>query len=126
MALYNVIRGHFDAAHCLPNYNGKCANLHGHRWVVEVGVKAFSDEYLDNGDMLIDFHKMKEILEKEVLDIFDHSLVNDILDMPTSENITMWIVRRLRQAFSELASVYYSLDKVRVYESPDAYTEWRA
>ncbi len=31
-------RFHFDAAHQLPNYSGKCANLHGHRWEVEVVV----------------------------------------------------------------------------------------
>ncbi|HEX3048027.1 MAG TPA: 6-carboxytetrahydropterin synthase, partial [Bacillota bacterium] len=41
----------FDSAHYLPGYDGKCKNMHGHTWRVEVGIKG---KHLKNG-ILFDF-----------------------------------------------------------------------
>jgi len=49
----------FDAAHLLPNYSGKCGRLHGHHWVVEVGV---SGEIGENG-MVVDLVVLKQALQ---------------------------------------------------------------
>ena len=66
---------HFDAAHFLTNYHGKCENLHGHRWNVEVGIAV--DELQASGtekDMVCDFSKFKRIV-RETVDEFDHTFL---------------------------------------------------
>ena len=66
---------HFDAAHFLTDYHGKCENLHGHRWNVEVGIAV--DELQASGtekDMVCDFSKFKRIV-RETVDEFDHTFL---------------------------------------------------
>ncbi len=54
--------GHFDSAHFLANYEGKCRNIHGHRWVVDVEVKSESLQAGGQLDgMIIDFGDLKRI-----------------------------------------------------------------
>ena len=48
---------HFDAAHCLPEYPGKCSRLHGHNWKIEVLV---TGSRLNKQGMLVDFRDLKE------------------------------------------------------------------
>jgi len=95
--------GHFDAAHYLPNYEGKCANLHGHRWTVKVILVGFSNP--DTG-MLMDFTKIKEIIDK-----LDHKLLNDIIKNPTAENIAEWIYNRFPRKI---------VIKVELWETPNS------
>lgn len=68
----------FDSAHFLADYHGKCENLHGHRWRVEVTIQA--DELGSGGtekDMVVDFSKFKSIVRETVVQ-FDHMfLVED-------------------------------------------------
>ena len=59
----------FDTAHFLTNYNGKCANIHGHRWRVILAINGD----LDNG-MVVDFNIIKKDL-KEMCDKFDHTFI---------------------------------------------------
>ena len=59
----------FDAAHFLTNYEGKCKNIHGHRWRVVVTIKG----ELTNG-MLVDFGDFKKDI-KDLCDYFDHSFI---------------------------------------------------
>ena len=69
---------HFDAAHFLTDYNGKCENLHGHRWNVEVGISV--EKLQESGtekDMVCDFSKFKRIV-KETVDEFDHTFLVEI------------------------------------------------
>jgi len=81
------VRTHFDAAHYLPKYPGKCANLHGHTYQVEVEV---SGEVQQNG-MFIDFAVLKEEVKK-VIEQLDHQLINYVIDeIPTAENIAKWV-----------------------------------
>lgn len=62
----------FEMAHALDGYDGKCANLHGHSYHLEVTVEGGAQP--DNG-MVIDFHAIKDIVQKAVIDRFDHALV---------------------------------------------------
>ena len=65
----------FDSAHFLKGYNGKCANIHGHRWTIEV--RAGSDTLIDNGEkrgMVIDFGDLKKEV-RALADSFDHALI---------------------------------------------------
>lgn len=74
--MYSLISEHsFDAAHFLKGYEGKCSNIHGHRWrvVVEIQGDELKKDSHTRG-MLIDFDELKETIKKEV-DYFDHCLI---------------------------------------------------
>lgn len=74
--MYSLISEHsFDAAHFLKGYEGKCSNIHGHRWrvVVEIQGDVLKKDSHTRG-MLIDFDELKETIKKEV-DYFDHCLI---------------------------------------------------
>ncbi len=77
---YNI-RRHFDAAHYLPDYDGKCANMHGHRWVVDVEI-VFKVDVLPPTGMLVDFGAVKAVVDK-----FDHTVLNEHMGMPTAEMV---------------------------------------
>jgi 6-pyruvoyltetrahydropterin/6-carboxytetrahydropterin synthase len=95
----------FDAAHFLPGDVGKCSNLHGHSWKIEVTVMS---QDLKNG-MVQDFGEIKKILEDFVP---DHTLLNDTVSNPTAENLAKYF-------YEELKSVIPGLTKVVVWESTE-------
>lgn len=130
----------FDSAHFLAGYEGKCSNIHGHRWKVEVEVmtdKLNTDKQL-NG-MYVDFGTLKEDLGKMV-DELDHSLIIEkgslkeitfkalteegfrIIEFdfrPTAENFSKYFYDKVKEAG-------YGVKMVTVYETPTnaaSYTE---
>ena len=107
----------FDAAHFLPGYNGKCADMHGHTWKVELTVEGVVDVL---SGMVLDFVLLKKIVEPWI-EMLDHKLLNDIagLKMPTAENIAL-LFRDLW--YNEPRPV--SLKSVKVWEAPDSCAEW--
>lgn len=111
---------HFDAAHYLRGYNGKCANIHGHRWKVEIMLKGSE---LDELGILIDFMDVKNML-KEVLDIFDHKMINDIVPFdklnPTAENLSKFIFDSMCERLKEQIGTHINISKVTVWESEAA------
>lgn len=104
----------FAAAHQLRGYKGKCEQLHGHNWKVQVHVVA---EKLNDIDIAIDFHDLKELLD-EVITPLDHSFLNDIFPFteknPSSENIAKWIYDSLNK---KLSDEHIQLSAVTVWES---------
>ena len=102
---YLRVESTFRAAHNLRGYKGKCEELHGHNWKVEVTV---TGETLDKAGMLMDFKVIKSCLNK-VLDILDHKYFNRIPYFkkvnPTSENIARYIFDKLKIKLSALKSV---------------------
>jgi len=111
------IESHFDAAHKLVGYKGKCSNVHGHRWKVEVFV---TGKKLDNLGILVDFEVIKKRLQK-IVEKLDHSFLNDFEEIgnPTSENISKHIFKRMNDS-----SASVKLERVRVWESPEAWCEY--
>jgi 6-pyruvoyltetrahydropterin/6-carboxytetrahydropterin synthase len=109
------VEEHFDAAHYLPNYHGKCERLHGHRFKV---VARFEVAGLDETGLAYDFAQLKKELT-EVLARFDHTCLNDVppLDKiaPSSENIAANIYDALQTRFAKLPA---KLVNVEVWESP--------
>ena len=83
----------FDAAHYLPEYNGKCERLHGHTYKLVVKVEGTPDKE----GMVIDFIRLKNIVKEEVLSKLDHACLNDILKQPSAENISVWVWQRLQK-----------------------------
>ena len=81
----------FDSAHYLPNYYGKCERMHGHTYKLQVTVEGKVGE---NG-LLIDFVILKKIVKERVLDKLDHHLLNDFLEVPSAENVAIWIWNEL-------------------------------
>ena len=116
--MYSVsIETHFSAAHLLRNYKGKCENLHGHNWKVEVTV---STETLDEAGMAIDFTELKQ-KTSAIIKQFDHQYLNEIKYFkkvnPSSENIAAYIYTLLKE---KLDDKNLKLTKVSVWESENS------
>lgn len=65
----------FDSAHFLSQYIGKCGNIHGHRWRVEIEVQ--SEILIKGGQldgMVADFGDLKKDV-KDMVDYYDHALI---------------------------------------------------
>ena len=107
----------FEAAHRLPKHKGKCKNFHGHHYILEVTIGAS----LLNGDgMIIDFGDLKEIVNKNIIDIYDHQNLNDFWVTPTAEIMVRDIAIKLSLLFDKDNR---RLEKLRLYETPDSYAE---
>ena len=90
------------------NYESKCANLHGHNWIVTVWCK--SQTLAANG-MVIDFTHIK----REVQDRLDHKFLNDVVPFnPTAENIAKWVCEQIPHCYR--VSVQESEGNVATYE----------
>lgn len=122
----------FDSAHFLYGYEGKCRNIHGHRWKIEAEICA--EELISEGQtrgMIVDFGDFKRDL-KEIADSFDHRLIYENKTLkaateqaladegfavikvdfrPTAENFS-------RHIFGLLKDRGYSVKRVTVYETP--------
>lgn len=123
----------FDSAHFLKDYEGKCSNIHGHRWTVEIEVGAETLESdTQNRGMVVDFSNLKKDL-KEIADYFDHSLIMETGSLkqatedallaenlrivkvdfrPTAENFAKYI-------YDEMTSRGYKVIEASVYETPN-------
>jgi len=114
--MYEVsIQEHFDAAHYLRGYQGRCENLHGHRFEVMVSLKA---KELDDIGLAYDFTELKAKL-RELLARFDHVSLNDITPFdkinPSSENIAATIYTELK---ARLEGEKVTISSIKVWESP--------
>ena len=112
-------QAHYDAAHFLRHYQGKCAKLHGHRYVVEAAVQLTE---LDESGIAFDFADLKAAL-KSLADGLDHENLNELpqfQDVETSaENQARYFFEHLQQRLPEPAAS--GLVYARVWESP---TQW--
>jgi 6-pyruvoyltetrahydropterin/6-carboxytetrahydropterin synthase len=85
----------FESAHHLMNYCGPCEHTHGHSYLLIVGLKGPINR--DTG-MVIDYKELKNIVQKYIIDIFDHSNINDVMDCnPTAENMILFIWEKLEK-----------------------------
>ena len=123
----------FDSAHFLKDYDGKCANIHGHRWTVEVELAR--EEVQSDGQcrgMVMDFSEVKGALRAEA-DRLDHCLLIEqgslkpatmaaLMDekfriiefpfRPTAENFAKYF-------YDHMKLKGYPMTRVRVYETPE-------
>ncbi len=104
----------FAAAHFLPSYHGQCERLHGHNYVVRLYASA---DALDREGLVIDFARLKAVL-KDILDRFDHRLLNEIAPFdslePSSERLAEYIAE---QAAARLDDERVRITECRVYET---------
>lgn len=128
----------FDSAHFLKGYDGKCANIHGHRWTVTI--EAQSEEVEKEGPfrgMVVDFGKLRGDLKEEA-DKFDHTLIYEegslsekteaamleegfsMLKLPfrpTAENLS-------KHFYDLMTEKGYRVKLCRVYETPENVAEY--
>lgn len=122
----------FDSAHFLTGYEGKCRNIHGHRWRVEIEVKA--ENLVQGGQldgMVVDFGDLKKAV-KNMVDVYDHALIIEEGTMrketlscltedgfkiikvdfrPTAENFAAFFFRTIK-------SKGFDVKRAVVYETP--------
>lgn len=121
--MYRVhVRGHFDAAHYLRGYEGRCEALHGHRWEV---VAALESDRLNEIGLAYDFTALKRLLHEKVLSRLDHRCLNDVPPFDrinaTTENLARVIFGWLQEGL-DVPSV--RLTYVEVCESPEAWVRY--
>ena len=104
----------FSSAHHLRDYKGKCENLHGHNWKVEVVVKA---EITGKSGLVVDFKVLKGKLSRITSEI-DHCYINETeyfkVHNPTSENIARYIFEKMKKA---VGKKFFKVKKVTVWEN---------
>ena len=106
----------FEAAHRIVGYDGKCARLHGHSWLVEAEIEG---ERLNKLGILVDFKDVKREL-KSILDKLDHIYLNEEQPFdklnPTAENLAKFIYGELKN--NRIFDTNVKLSAITVFESP--------
>jgi 6-pyruvoyltetrahydropterin/6-carboxytetrahydropterin synthase len=134
----------FEMAHALWGYDGLCKNIHGHSYVLKVTVTGhpITDETDSKHGMVIDFGDLKKVVNRNIVEVFDHSVVlnarapigsiegiNEMFDrknvfdfQPTAENLVAHFARILTGHLPETVRLH----SVRLYETTNSYAEWFA
>ncbi|NBO18428.1 MAG: 6-carboxytetrahydropterin synthase [Proteobacteria bacterium] len=128
----------FDAAHRVQGHEGKCRNLHGHRYSIEA---TFSATQLDNLGRVVDFGVIKTLLGQWIDDNWDHTTILFEQDAtlgkaisgetgqaifylptnPTAENMAEYLLHTVcAQLFAQLP---IRCTRIRLYETPNCYAE---
>ena len=120
--MYRIsVEQHFDAAHFLRGYQGKCESVHGHRFRVVAEVKALG---LNDIGIAYDFTELKRHLG-DILSKFDHICLNDVPPFdeinPSSENIAATTYDELKV---KLAGAPVSISSIEVWESPQSWVTY--
>ena len=111
-----MIERNFSSAHQLRGYKGKCENLHGHNYKIEIYARG---RELDNIGLLVDFGELKDAAD-EVVQYLDHRNINELPPFdaelnPSAENLARYILERVASRVGdERVRVY----KVRCFETP--------
>ena len=106
----------FEASHRLVEHKGKCSRLHGHRYELEVKVEG---EINANG-WICDFGTLDKLINELVIEKLDHQHLNDQFEIPTAENIALWIFNTLKDA---TRGKEFKITLVRLYETRKCFTE---
>lgn len=131
----------FEMAHALRNYDGPCRNIHGHSYYLTVTVSG--EPVIDRSSaklgMVIDFGELKNLVQENIINRFDHALVvqkgfNEFFQpgadkimkiiqtdfQPTSENLVSYFADILLSVLP----MYVSLEKLKLSETNSSYVEW--
>ncbi|HYP01236.1 MAG TPA: 6-carboxytetrahydropterin synthase QueD [Pyrinomonadaceae bacterium] len=111
-----MIERNFSSAHQLRGYKGKCENLHGHNYKIEIFARG---RELDHIGLLVDFGDLKTAAD-EIVQYLDHRNINELPPFdaelnPSAENLARYILERVAaRVGDERVEIY----KVRCYETP--------
>lgn len=102
----------FEAAHRLAWHPGKCRELHGHSYRLDVTVGG----PLDANGVVVDFDDLSEIVGREVIDRWDHRDLNQVMDNPTAELLA-------HRAWEVLSAAGLPLASLRLWETADSWVD---
>ena len=126
--VYITKRFTFEACHHLHNYNGKCANVHGHSYKLEVTVSAEKNFTMGHSspynNMVIDFSTLKSIVNAEVVNKYDHQDLNEFFAMPTAESMVVEMFEDIRSKLNDMFD-FVRLEEVKLWETEDSYASFR-
>lgn len=108
--MYTVMkRLEISASHSLTlSYSSKCANLHGHNWIITVWCRS---KELNKDGMVVDFSYIKEAITSKL----DHRNLNDVFSFnTTAENMAYWICNQIPCCFK--VEVQESESNIAIYE----------
>ena len=113
----------FAAGHALRNYKGKCENVHGHNYRVQITVQGHQ---LDSTGLLVDFLDVKGLIGG-VVDYLDHQFINDLPPFdelnPSAENIAKYFYDRVSGGLKNEVPVRVS--EVKVWETDTSSAVYR-
>ena len=135
----------FETGHALYGYDGKCRNVHGHSYKLDVTVigQPISDSQHVKHGMVIDFGDLKSIVKREIVDVFDHAtifnkntphveLANELKSrghnvllvgyQPTSEMMVIDFADKIRKHLPEGVKLH----SLKLQETATSYAEWYA
>lgn len=133
----------FETGHALYGYDGKCKNVHGHSYKLDVTVigTPIKDSSHTKFGMVIDFGDLKKIVKSEIVDKFDHAsvfnkntphleLAKELQDrghdvilvdyQPTSENMILDFADKIKKRLPEGIALY----SLKLQETETSYAEW--
>lgn len=108
-----VVEKSFAAAHFLPEYPGKCRNLHGHNYHVRVYLRGSE---LNRFGMLADFGAVKSALDF-VLERFDHRCLNELPEFADTAPSTEHLAHRIAEAMQRHDFAPAKIHRVEVWET---------
>jgi len=113
----------FAAGHALRNYHGKCENVHGHNYRVQV---TFTGPELDSIGLLVDFVVVKKLMQN-VVDRLDHQFLNDLAPFdvlnPSAENMAKYFYDEISGGLAQATPV--KLGEVRIWETATSCATYR-
>ena len=135
----------FETGHALYGYDGKCKNVHGHSYRLDVTVigKPIEDNSNVKFGMVIDFGDLKKIVKSEIVDVFDHAtvfnkntphleLANELIKrghhvilvdyQPTSEMMVIDFAEKIKKRLPENIKIY----SIKLQETETSFAEWYA
>ena len=135
----------FETGHALYGYDGKCKNVHGHSYRLDVTVigSPITDSSNVKYGMVIDFSDLKKIAKEEIVDVFDHAtvfnkntphveLANELIKrdhhvilvdyQPTSEMMVIDFAEKIKKRLPENIKIY----SIKLQETETSFAEWYA
>ena len=132
----------FEMAHALKNYDGACLHIHGHsyKFFVTIIGNPIEDKSSPKCGMVMDFKTLKEIVNQQIIDVYDHALVFDNSDpraemfdistekvvrvdfQPTCENL----IGKFAEFIMEKLPFDVKLHHLKLHETATSYAQWYA
>lgn len=115
----------FSAGHALRGYKGKCENVHGHNYRVQITLEG---PQLDDIGLLVDFTRVKQVM-REVIKRLDHQFINDLEPFttvnPSAENMAKYFFEEVSNQLKDLPPGVLVKDVV-IWETDTAYAKYWA
>ncbi|HEY0561687.1 MAG TPA: 6-carboxytetrahydropterin synthase QueD [Methylophilus sp.] len=143
--MHITTRLEFDAGHRIPDHKSQCRNLHGHRYAIEITLsgEVINQAHLSENGMLMDFSDVKKIARESVVDLWDHAFIvyagdTTVIDflnslpnhktvifptIPTAENMAAEAFNILKAQYKDTYGNHLKLERVRLYETPNSWTD---